>query len=284
MHSSKICLITGATSGIGKAASIELAKLGYDLILIGRNEEKGFKIAEKISGTNNVKAEFFACDISSLNEVKKVAEAIKLKYKKIDVLINNTGSRFDTYQKSADGIELTFATNHLGHFLLTYLLFDNLRKSESARIINVSSSAHSGKKIEIENLVDPKFYNKSNVYGSSKLVNILFTYELSRRLNELKITVNALNPGGVASNFAKNNGFFPWLKHVAYHLIKRELITPKQGCQTIIYLASSPEVEGVTGKYFYLNKEIKSSSESYNEETAKKLWKLSEDLSGIKFL
>ncbi|MFZ2322590.1 MAG: SDR family oxidoreductase [Ignavibacteriaceae bacterium] len=284
MHSSKICLITGATSGIGKASAIELAKLGYDLILIGRSESKGFKITEKISGTNNVKAEFFACDISSLNEVRKAAEAIKSKYKKIDVLINNAGSRFDTYQKSADGIELTFATNHLGHFLLTYLLFDNLKKSESARIINVSSSAHSGKKIEIENLVNPKFYNRSNVYGSSKLANILFTYELSRRLNELKITVTALNPGGVASNFAKNNGFFPWLKHVAYHLIKRELITPKQGCQTIIYLASSPEVEGVTGKYFYLNKEIKSSSESYNEETAKKLWKLSEDLSGIKFL
>lgn len=284
MDQNKLCLITGATSGIGRASAFELAKKGYDLILLGRNEVKGKKIVKKISKYKKIKVKFFKCDISSLNEVKILAEKIRSEYVKLDVLINNAGARFDTLKKSSDGIELTFATNHLGHFFLTYLLFDLIKKSESARIINVSSSSHSGKQMVVEDLINPKSYNRKIAYGNSKLANILFTYELSRRLNNYKINVNALNPGGVASGFAINNGFAAWLKHVVYHLIKRKLISPKKGCQTIVYLAASPQVEEVTGKYFYLNKEIKSSTESYDEVLAVKLWKLSEDLCGIKFL
>lgn len=277
----KICLITGATSGIGKATAIELAKLGFNLILTGRNEIKGKEISDSLIKKNKIKSEFIKCDISSLNEVRKFAEKINSNYNQIDVLINNAGMRFNDYQKSVDGIELTFATNHLGHFLLTYLLLDILKESDDARIINVSSSAHYGKQIDIDDLVNPKNYNRSLIYGRSKLANVLFTYEFSRKYNYPNISINALDPGGVATNFARNDGFVSWLKHLSYYIIKRQLLTPKQGAETVIYLASSSDVKGVTGKFFYKNKEVKSSDESYDKEIAKELWALSEKLCGI---
>lgn len=277
----KICLITGATSGIGKATAIELAKLGFNLILTGRNEIKGKEISDSLIKKKKIKSEFIKCDISSLNDVRRFAEKVKSNYNQIDVLINNAGMRFNDYQKSIDGIELTFATNHLGHFLLTYLLLDILKKSDDARIINVSSSAHYGKQINIDDLVNPKNYNRSLVYGRSKLANVLFTYEFSRRYNYPNISINALDPGGVATNFARNDGFVSWLKHLSYYIIKRQLLTPKQGAETVIYLASSSDVKGVTGKFFYKNKEVKSSDESYDKKIAKELWALSEKLCSI---
>lgn len=280
----KLCLITGATSGIGKATAKELAKLGFDLILTGRSEQKGFALSESLNKKYKNNSAFFKCDISSLNDVKEFVRIIKSKYKKLDVLINNAGSRFSDYQKSADGIELTFATNHLGHFLLTYLLFDLLKKSTSARIINVSSSSHSGKKINFDEIAFTKNYDRREAYGQSKLANVFFTYELSRRLNGTNITVNVLDPGGVATNFGKNDGIIPWAKHIVYYLLKRELLTPKQGAETVVYLASSEKVKGVTGKFFFEMEEKKSSDESYNTEAAKQLWHLSEQLCGIEFL
>ena len=279
----KLSLITGATSGIGKATASELAKLGFDLILTARNEIKGKSLSDSLSKKYKIKSEFIKCDISSLNDVKTLAEKVKSKYNRLDVLVNNAGSRFPDYQKSVDGIELTFATNHLGHFLLTHLLMDLLRKSSSARIVNVSSSAHAVKEIDVDDLTSPKNYNRSLVYGRSKLANILFTYQLSQKLNGQNITVNALHPGGVASNFAKNEGLVRWIKHISYYLLKRNLLTPKQGAETVVYLASAREVEGITGKYFYKKKEKKSSDESYNIEKAKQLWELSEKLCGIKW-
>ena len=279
----KLSLITGATSGIGKATASELAKLGFDLILTARNEIKGKSLSDSLSKKYKIKCEFIKCDISSLNDVKTLAEKVKSKYNQLDVLVNNAGSRFPDYQKSVDGIELTFATNHLGHFLLTHLLMDLLRKSSSARIVNVSSSAHAVKEIDVDDLTSPKNYNRSLVYGRSKLANVLFTYQLSQKLNGQNITVNALHPGGVASNFAKNEGLVRWIKHISYYLLKRNLLTPKQGAETVVYLASAREVEGITGKYFYKKKEKKSSDESYNIEKAKQLWELSEKLCGIKW-
>src|SRR5690606_21299928 len=151
--------------------------------------------------------------------------------------------------KSADGIELTFATNHLGHFYLTNLLLELLKNSDSARIINVSSSAHPGNKIDFDDIVNPKQYDRKKAYGQSKLANVLFTYELARRLSNSKINANAIDPGGVATNFAWNEGIVPWLKHRIYYILKRKLLTPKQGADTIVYLASSSEAEGITGKY-----------------------------------
>ncbi len=279
--SNKICLITGATSGIGKATATELAKLGFDLILTGRSATKGQELSDSLAKRFQIKSEFIKCDISSLNAVRSLSEKVKSSYNHLDVLINNAGSRFNDHKKSTDGIELTFATNHLGHFLLTHLLMDLLIKSPAARIINISSSAHGGNKIEIDDLVNPKIYDGSKAYGRSKLANILFTYELSRALKSSRITVNALHPGGVASNFTKNNGLIPWAKHLVYYLLKRKLLTPKQGAKTVVYLASSTEVEGVTGKYFYRKKEVKSSSDSYEMNTAKQLWVLSSKLCGL---
>ncbi len=169
----------------------------------------------------------------------------------------------------------------MGHFYLTFLLLDLLKKSSSARIINVASSTHSGKLIDSENIAKPKIYDRREAYGQSKLANILFTYALVQKLENSKITVNALHPGGVASNFGRNDGLISWIKRIGYYLLKRKLLSPKQGAATSIYLASSPEVEGVTGKYFYLKKENKSSPESYDEEAAKKLWDLSLKICGM---
>lgn len=280
----KLCLITGATSGIGKATANELAKLGFDLILTGRNEINGKSISDSLVKKHRIKSEFIKCDISSLYDVKNLAGIVNSKYDHLNVLINNAGSRFSDFQKSVDGIELTFATNHLGHFLLTHLLFDLLKKSTDARIINVSSSSHSGKEINFDEIALPKNYDRREAYGQSKLANVLFTYELARRLAGTNITVNALDPGGVATNIGKNDGLIPWAKHLVYYLLKRELLTPKQGSQTSVFLASDNSVYGASGKYFYQKKEKKSADESYDFIKAKKLWELSEQLCGIKFL
>jgi len=280
----KICLITGATSGIGRAAAKELSKLGFDLILTGRSEEEGKRLSDSLNKKYKINSEFIRCDISALKDVRLFAEKVKSKYDRLDVLINNAGSRFSEYQKSSDEIELTFATNHLGHFLLTYLLIDLLKRSDNARIINVSSSAHYGKQIDIDDLVSPKEYNRSLVYGRSKLANVLFTYEFVKRNDNPNITMNALDPGGVATNFAKNEGLIHWLKHIAYYIAKRQLLTPKQGAETVIYLASSEEVKDITGKFFFEKKEKKSSDESYDLVKSKQIWELSEKLCGIKFL
>jgi NAD(P)-dependent dehydrogenase (short-subunit alcohol dehydrogenase family) len=278
----KICLITGATSGIGKATALTLAKKKYDLILTGRNESRGTVLIKKIKTKyTGVNAQFISADLSSMKEVRKLAEEISSGYQQIDVLINNAGARFNEHRKSEDGIELTFATNHLGHFLLTLLLLGSLKKAPSARIINVTSSAHSGCSNDFSNAAGPADYDRKKAYCKSKLANLLFTYELAERLKNTGITVNAVNPGGVLTNLGKNNGMIPWFRHIIYYLIKRQLLSPSEGADTILYLAEASEQEDVTGKYFYKRKEIKSSTESYSKEAALNLWDLSCRLCGI---
>lgn len=278
----KICLITGATSGIGKAVTLALAKKSYDLILTGRNESRGTHLIKKIkAGYPGVNVEFIPADLSSLQEVKKLADKVSSKYQYIDVLINNAGARFNDYNKSKDGIELTFATNHLGHFLLTVLLLDLLKKSSSGRIINVTSSAHSGCSNDFSIAADPDNYDRKKAYCRSKLANLLFTYELADRLKDSGVTANAVNPGGVLTNLGRNNGMISWFRHIIYYILKRQLLLPAEGADTIVYLAESPEPEGITGKYFYKRKEIKSSPDSYNKEAALKLWELSRKLCNL---
>ena len=279
----KICLITGATSGIGKAAAFKLADLGDSLILLSRNEKKGEKICNQIrKRINNAQVKFYRVDISSLKEVRRAVEQIKTDFNRIDVIINNAGARFDNYLKNDEGIELTFATNHLGHFLLTLSLIEKLKKSEQGRIINVSSSAHTGVTQELDDIVAPVNYDRRVAYGRSKLANLYFTYELSNKLRNSKITVNAMDPGFVSTNFVRNNGMIPWIKFYIYYFIKRKLISAQKAAETIIYLASAKEVREITGKYFFDNKEIKSSSASYDREAALKLWQLSLTLCGLK--
>lgn len=280
----KICLITGATSGIGKATALKLAELGVSLILLSRNENKGEKICDQIKKANsNAQAKFYKVDISSMKEVRDVSERIKTDCDHIDILINNAGARFDKYYKNDEGIELTFATNHIGHFLLTLSLIEMLKKSAQGRVINVSSPAHFRGTVDFDDIVAPANYDRRLAYGRSKLANLFFTYELSNRLKDSSITVNAVDPGGVATNFSRNNGLFAWMKHYLSYILKLKLISPQKAAETIVYLASSDEVSKTTGKYFFEKKEIRSSPASYSKEAALKLWHLSSKLIGIDF-
>lgn len=275
----KNCLITGATSGIGKAVALGLAERGANVIFIGRNPEKCKKIAELIKKiTHNENVSYYVADISLIREVKKVADKIKSDFKRIDVLVNNAGARFINHQLTDEGVELTLATNHLGHFVLTNELLPLLKNSDDARVINVSSGVHYGGKGVIENITEPSQYDGRLQYSNSKLANVLFTYELAERLKETTVKVFAVDPGGVATNFSRNNGLKFWLKHLVYYLLKRQLITPKQASRTIIFLATSDEVKNQPAKFYYEMRERKSAKISYDKSLQKKLWEMSEEL------
>lgn len=277
-----ICLITGATSGIGKAAALALAKKDYGLILIGRNEEKTARVCEEIRRlSQNENVSGYMCDLSVLRDVRGLTARIKEDYARIDVLINNAGARFLRFQLTKEGMEMTLATNHLGHYVLTLSLIDGMKGFGQARIINVSSGTHFAGTGVIENILSAKDYEGRKQYANSKLANVMFTYALAERLKGRGIAVNAVDPGGVATNFARNNGLAAWLKHRLYYLKKRQLLTPAQGAETIVYLASSDDVEGITGKYFTNKEEKKSSVISYDKAIQEKLWALSVELGGI---
>jgi len=272
----RICIITGATSGIGRATAFELSKYNMKLILIARNNLNGIYIVEKINKLcGKDKAMFIMADITNFLEIYNAVIQIKKQYNQVDILINNAGARFNMFKQNANGIELTFATNHLGHFLLTLLLLESLKASPSGRIINVSSDAHCGYSADFDYIFERSAYDRKAAYGRSKLANLMFTYELARRLADTHITVNAVHPGGVATNISKNNGWISWGKHYVYYLLKGNLLTSTQAAKAIIYLALSDEVKGVTGKYFYKKKQIPSSVVSYEKEAQKKLWDLS---------
>lgn len=278
----KICVLTGGTSGIGRAAAFELAGRGEQVILVSRNERKGSAVAAKIRRRHGKDAAAFICaDMADTAGVQAAAQQIKKQCSRIDILINNAGARFNDFEKNEDGIELTFATNHLGHFLLTFLLLDHMKASPEGRIINVTSDAHCGYSADFNYVKGACAYDRKTAYGRSKLANILFTYELARRLADTKITVNALHPGMAASNFAKNNGLISWLKHIAYYAMKRQLISPARAAEAITYLVLSDEVQGATGKYFSGKNEIRSSAASYDQSAGRKLWEVSLQLCRI---
>jgi len=279
----KICIVTGATSGIGEATARGLAQHGATVIVVGRNPQKGADTVNKIkSKTGNSAVKFMHADLSSQKDIRRLTEQFKSNYQQLDVLVNNAGGKFLSRQETVDGYEMTFALNHLAYFLLTNLLIDPLKASGKARIINVSSGAHSGcSKINFDDLQFKKGYIGKKAYEHSKLANILFTYELARRLQGTGITVNAVHPGGVITNFCKNNGWVSWAKHVTAHLIARNLVGPTEGAKTSVYLATSSDVEGVSGKYFSNLKAIRSSHASYDEDAARRLWDVSLELTGL---
>src|SRR5688572_27132290 len=277
----KVCLITGATSGLGRAAARELGRLGATLILVGRNAGKGRAVATGIARSGNPKVEFIPADLGSLAQVRALARSVHERYDHLDVLINNAGAKFDNFGVSQDGVELTFATNHLGHFLLTCLVSDLLLKSEHARIINVASGTHTSVPRFYEAPPTAQNYDRKSAYAQSKLANVVFTYELAKRLRGKPVTVNALDPGGVATALGRNNGLLPWLKHIVYYLAKRKLLTPAKGAETILYLATSPAVNGTSGKYFFEKREVKSSDASYDSESGRRLWEMSIKLAGL---
>ena len=280
----RIILITGATSGIGKAAALQLAKLGHQLILVGRDDRKLQKTVARINNaTDNAKVSSYRCDLSLMREVRRVAETIRENHAKIDVLINNAGARFVRHQLTDEGIEVTLATNHLGHFVLTLSLIDLLKRAGTARIINVSSSAHYTGDEVIENIKAAEEYDGRKQYASSKLANVLFTKAMAERLENTGIAINAMAPGGVATNFARNNGMLPWLKHRLYYLLKGQLRTPSQGAETVVFLATSDAVLGITGQYFEDKREKRSSAISYSRDAQDRVWLESIKLSGVDY-
>src|SRR5687768_15898940 len=272
----KICLITGATNGIGKATVQSLANMGATVVIVGRNAPKTAQLVEEIraaSGNKNVDS--LLADLSSQQEVRRLAGEFKSKYSHLHVLLNNVGAVFMRRQRSVDGIEMTFALNHLASFLLTNLLLDMIKASAPARIINVSSGAHTSGKIEFDNLQGERQYGP-RAYDNSKLANILFTMELARRLAGTDVTVNALHPGFVATGFAKNNGkVIAALVSLITPLIAR---SPAKGAKTSIYLASSPSVQGITGEYFFDSQVIPAAPQATDMVVARKLWDVSAEI------
>jgi retinol dehydrogenase-12 len=278
----KVVLVTGATSGIGRVTALALAQMGAAVVVHGRSQEKAEYTVNLIKEeTGSTTVDFLLADLSSQAEIRQMADTFRQRYDRLDVLINNAGAVFMKRQESVDGIEMTFALNHYAYFLLTNLLLDLLiqtgKQQGEARIVNVSSSAHYGPALNFNELETKGLYLGYIVYGQSKLANVLFTYELARRLKGTKVTANALHPGFVATNFSKNNPFMRPLMTLGSIFA----ISSEEGAQTSIYLASSDEVKGVTGQYFYKCKARKSSAASYDEETQRELWKLSKELTGL---
>jgi NAD(P)-dependent dehydrogenase (short-subunit alcohol dehydrogenase family) len=277
----KICLVTGATAGIGKVTAQALAEQGAKVVLVSRNKEKcALTVSEIKNQTGNKDVDFIASDLSSQKEIYKLAEEFIKTHSHLDILVNNAGAVFTSREVSPDGFEMTFALNHLNYFLLTNLLINQLKKSPAARIVNVSSMAHESGQINFDDLQGERRYSGWGAYCQSKLANVLFTYELARRLASTKITTNALHPGVVGTNFGSNNsGFMAMFVRLYLRLFS---ISDKEGAQTSIYLASSPEVENVSGKYFVKRKIRNSSSASHNKDVALRLWQVSLELTKFK--
>jgi NAD(P)-dependent dehydrogenase (short-subunit alcohol dehydrogenase family) len=273
----KTCLITGGSDGIGYAAALELAHLAARVVIAGRNADKTEAAAERIRReTGNTAVSCLLADLSSQREVRRLADEVKELLPRLDVLLNNAGAIFLSHRTSVDGIEMTFALNHLGYFLLTTLLLDLLTESAPARIINVSSSSHySADSLRLEDLPRPGDGRSYQAYGRSKLCNLLFTYELARRMTGSGVTVNALHPGLVRTSIARNNGI---LGRIANLFIGVRGVDSTRGAETPVYLASSPDVATVTGKFFIDCREVSSSQLSYDADLAAKLWELSERL------
>lgn len=276
----KTILVTGGTSGIGYIAARTLAGMGATVAIVGHHAARAQDAATRIqreTGAANTQA--LVADLSSLEQVRSLAEQVQQRYSRLDVLLNNAGGVFMGRQTTVDGYERTFAINHLAPFLLTNLLLDRLKADAPARIITVSSMAHQGQRIHLDDLDQTRRgYSAWRAYGESKLANILFTYALSRRLAGSNVTANTLHPGFVATNFAKNNG--P-LWQVFMTLARPFAISPERGAQTSIYLASSPEVASVSGRYFIQRKPAQSSSASMDVDAQEGLWRLSEQMTGL---
>jgi len=268
MKDNKTILITGSTDGIGRQTAIELAHSGHKVIIHGRNPERVKTVFDKIQKvTGNDGLDYVIADLSSLAEVRKMAETIKSKYSVLDVLINNAGVFRRHKELSKDGYEMTFAVNHLAHFLLTNLLFDTIKNSDKGRIVTVSSMAHSSD-IDFDNLQGEKFFDGYTAYAYSKLCNILFTFHLAEKLSGTNVTANCLHPGVISTK----------LLHAGWGMGGGSL---KQGAETSVYLATSKDVENISGKYFVSKRPAHPAAISYDAETQKRLWDISLDMTGL---
>ena len=276
----KLCMVTGGTAGIGYYTALEIAKMGASVIIIGRNHTKCIAAVQRIKEeSGNTLVECLEADLSSQAEIRKIADTFNNQHDHLDVLVNNAGGFFLHRKLSVDGIEMTFALNHLAYFLLTNLLMDALKATSIARVVNVSSGSHLHQNLDFNDLQLTRFYNPVKAYGRSKLANILFTYELARRMEGTQVTSNALTPGMVATEIWIKGDW--WMTYLVNPVIKRIAQSPLEGAQTSIYLASSPEVEGITGKYYANQQPINSDPYTYDGSAAQHLWQTSLELVGI---
>ncbi|MBI4442401.1 MAG: SDR family oxidoreductase [Acidobacteria bacterium] len=275
----KVVMITGATSGIGKAAAEELARRGATVIVVGRNRQRAESTAAAIQErVANAAVEWMAADFTSLEQVRRLAEEFRARHNQLHVLLNNAGLWWRRRQVTTDGFEATFAVNHLAHFLLTNLLLDTLKASAPARVVNVSSGAHRRGRIDFQDLMAEKRYNGLRCYSNSKLANILFTQELARRLQGSGVTANSLHPGLVATGLFTNVGSGLGL---LLQLIRPWMLRPEQGARTCVYAASAPELENVSGRYFDNCRENIPAPEAQDEAAARRLWQVSAEMTGL---
>src|SRR6266436_618139 len=274
----KVCLLTGATSGIGKATALGLAQMGATMVMVSRDRARGEAAQSEIktkSGNNAV--DLLIADLSSQQSIRQLAENFKRNYTQLHVLINNAGVFMLRRRTTVDGLEMTFAVDYLAPFLLTNLLLDVLKASAPARIVNVSSNSHEAGYIKLDDLQAEHNYRSMRAYGQAKLAVVLFTYELARRLQGTGVTANCLHPGFVATNIGQN-GVGPVGRSIVKLIFSRLGISPEEGAKTSLYLASSPEIVGVTGKYFAKSIPIRSAPISYDETLQRQLWEESAKL------
>jgi NAD(P)-dependent dehydrogenase (short-subunit alcohol dehydrogenase family) len=280
----KTCLITGSTSGIGKEIAIGLAKMKANVVLVGRNKEKCQATLEEIwrnasIDTNKNRVSYLLADLSSQASIHQLAKEFLDSYESLDILVNNAGVFLSRRFTTVDGIEYTFAVNHLAPFLLTNLLFERIKASSPSRIITTSSVAHRGARINFDNLqFERGRYNGIEAYRQSKLANILFTKELARRSRGSGVTSNCFHPGGVRTNLVQSG---PWYYRLIWAIIDPFLVSPRKGADTAIYLASSSKVDSISGKYFVNRKPVGPSGTADDHDATARLWKISEELTGI---
>ena len=273
--SGRVCLITGATSGIGRATALALAGMGAELVLLCRDRAKGEETAAAARAAGAAKVDLLIADLSRQSEVRRAAAEFLASGRPLHVLINNAGVVNVQRTLTADGIEATFAVNHLAYFLFTTLLLERLRASAPARIVNVASEAHKFGGLDFEDLQNSRRYKVMKVYGQSKLANILFTAELARRLEGSGVTANSLHPGAVATGLGTNNG--GWARGLI-KLLRPFFRTPDDGAATSLYLATSPAVDGISGRYFANCREKPPSPAARDLESARRLWAVSEEM------
>ncbi len=277
----KICLITGANAGIGQQTALQLAQMGATVVMVARDPQRGEAARAAIAAaTGNTRVDLLQADFASPPSIRAMAAAFAARYDRLDVLVNNAGVYLTGREETADGLERTFAVNHLGYFMTTLLLWDALLAAESARVVNLSSDAHRQAKLNFDDLQNQGKYAGFRAYAQSKLANVLFTYELDRRRGDAPVTVNAVHPGFVASNFGRNNRGIVGLAMT--RLVPLFAKSVAEGAATSVYLASSPEVAGVSGQYFANCRAVKSAPQSYDRAAAERLWAISEELTGLR--
>lgn len=272
-------MLTGGTSGIGQVAAEAIAGMGARLILVARDRARGEAALQRLrTQSPGVAHAVYYADLSRLAQMKQVAGEIAAAEPRIDVLINNAGAFYSRRQVTADGMELTFATNHVSYFVLTHFLLERLIAAAPARVINTASDAHRNARIDFNDLQSEQRYRGFVVYGRSKLANILFTRELARRLEGTGVTANSLHPGFVATRFGDNNGGF---SSSVIGFLKKFAITPEKGAETIVYLATSDEPASFTGRYFHKCRVATPSKQAQDDDAAKRLWRETGRLAGL---